>query len=36
MRSSMLALVTLLLQPATTQLDFAHQSGSLEIKYCMS
>ena len=36
-RSSMLlALMTLFLQPATTQLDYAQATGSIEIRYCMS
>ena len=32
----LLALVTLLLQTAFTQLDYARASGSITIKYCMS
>ena len=32
----LLALMTLFLQPATTQLDYAQATGSIEIRYCMS
>ena len=31
-----LVLLTLLLQPAITQLDYARVSGDITIQYCMS
>ena len=36
MMMRLLTLVTLLLQPVVTQLDYGRVSGDITIKYCMS